>query len=167
MQIEAIGLGEQATDTSTGLHGKVTHFRTDADGRVTWYGITERGLDEDGDERRTKWTDATLVVAKKGVKALVTYELPDGVLRARATNDVTGYKGKVVGFILHHHGCIHVALQANTRKRNGDCVDWAEVNLLDCVGPAFKKFQDMTKAEVKQLEKAKPSPAPSAPFRPF
>lgn len=167
MIIDAIGLGSVGTNKATGRTGTITQIRTDARGEPRWYAITVKGLDPETKQAKLpKWSDASLVVPAKP-DSVVPYELPDGVLGNKAVDKITGYSGMVVGFVLHHHGCIHVVLQSDAVLKNGNDVDWHEANVLDCQGKGFERFKKMTDAEVRVLEKVKPSPSFAPRFKPF
>lgn len=154
-------LNKMVTDKVTGIKGMLTHVQFYGDGIVHY--IFQPGAlnPETGAPVTRHWLIPGRI--EGGVKVSVP-KIPVKAFGTEAKDKCTGFKGKVISFIIHPDGCLHVELQPEgVVVKTGSKREAVEFDIRRLEGEALTPLSE---EEYKKSIKERPSPAGFATFSP-
>lgn len=153
MKTHLISPGTKTTDAATGLEGMITHIVIDMS-HTPKYAFQPYGVEpEHGKPHDSHWSAA----ARFPDCTTQELDLPLDLLGKTATDDASGITGTVVSLVVHTMGCCHLVLQRPGFDGKGKPFELHDQNMYLCSGEGVPK---LTKEEVTEEIKKKPSPAP-------
>lgn len=131
-EVQLIKMHTMCKDTATGLEGTVTAAEVHKDGSVD-YIFTPKGLSP---ETMLPLSRIHLHSWRLTVKPedFEMKEIPTDMIGNTVTHTISGYKGMVIGIVVHLNGCIHYVLQAEGRTKDLNPVKVIEVDPRSCDG---------------------------------
>lgn len=152
-------LNTPVKDKATEMKGMLTHVGWDSDGNKQ-YLFQPKGLNE-----KTRlpldgfWLESSRVVG--GVE-VSEGQIPRELLNTVATDRASGFKGMVVGLVLHINGCVHAVLKAKGTQEDGEPIKAVDLDIRRLEGDKVPK---LTEQERKVSHAEYPGPAPVAMSR--
>ena len=161
MKIRALQLGSVCKDKATGIVGTITHILINID-YAAEYVLQPHGINpQDGQPIHRLIVGLRRLTVKKG--KIADIDAPTEVLGSKVKDKTSGVAGMAIGLVLFKSGCTHVAVQpSKILSSTRSPVDRVEFPINDCIG---KKVPKLSKAELKEDIKKKPSPAGTIPTR--
>jgi hypothetical protein len=145
-------LGTMVKDTVSKTEGMITHAQVDMDGQVS-YIYQPRGLNP-----KTKAPVDRILI--NGIRisggVIIDLGIPLELLGTKGEDIATGFKGTIVGLVIHLNGCIHVNIKPEgTLESTGATIEPQEFDIRRVKGPKITKLSNK---ELKESIKKSPSP---------
>lgn len=160
MELPIVVLGEEVIDKATDQKGILTLAVINMDHRVNYAFQPAKLNKQTGTPAKTYWVSEAQL---EGYFKEDT-EFPLNLLGSEVQDECTGYKGVATELVLHINGCIHVYIQSKEPiPETGETANPIELDIRRLKGAELKT---LSRSELKESRKQKPSPEPLPARRP-
>jgi hypothetical protein len=152
MKMKVLKTGIMVSDNIVGIGGMITHLVINIGGNKE-YIFQPTGLHPDTKDPVEKiWLQEERISG--GVFEEI--EVPMEIMGTKGTDIATGFTGKIIGFIYHLGGCLHVEIKPEgVSKKTGNSYPAHEFDIRRVTGPAIK---EMSVTELDTDKVKNPSP---------
>lgn len=150
--MKLLTLGEKVYDKATDQNGILTLCLINMDHKIQYAFQPARLNETTGKPVKTYWVSKAQI---EGYTETET-ELPLNVLGTSVRDKATGYEGTATEMMIHINGCVHFYVQSpKIMAESGETAEAIELDIRRLEGP---EIQVMTKEELQESHKTKPSP---------